>query len=273
MRKEVFPGLCLLAILSLAGCTTFLDAALSSAVGAAGEKVGERVGERVGTVAAGYADATLRNLTPGLMQAYVTALFSATFYHGGYYFDSGEYKPGEWTRWRATGVEEGEDFEKAFLAKLKDGNEWWQIVARSVREGEEEEVIVEALFKEPQEGYRELLRMRVLFPGDEEPAEIPVQEQEGAWYSEPVELTEESLSGAKKGKVKITVPGGSFNAEHVVFRDITGTAEWWLAPQVPGGIVRYVVTESAGEGDEPPHTYTAELVDFGKKAESHLGSF
>ncbi len=40
------------------------------------------------------------------------------------YFDYyNEYKPGEWTRWKADGMDEGDQFQKAFLKKEDGGRE------------------------------------------------------------------------------------------------------------------------------------------------------
>jgi hypothetical protein len=190
MRK-VNSLLCILIVgnLFFMGCSTFIESTIDKAANVAGEKVGQRVGDTVGTAMAGYAEASLRNLSPALMQLYVSSIFSAFFYAGGYHFDQHAYEPGEWSKWKATGMDEGDEFEKAFLNKEDDGKEWWQIVASGVREGEPEVVILEALFSEPGEnGIRNLLRLRSLFPGDKMPAEIPVQENTAAWYHEPAKL-------------------------------------------------------------------------------------
>jgi len=254
------------------GCGMFIESALDKAAGTAGEKVGQRVGSTIGTAMAGYADASLRGLSPALMQMYVSSIFSAFYYSGGYYFDYNDYKPGEWTRWNATGMEEGSKFEKAFLKKEEGGKEWWQIIASSVREGKPEEVILEALFSAPDEsGARKLLRLRSLFPGDKEPAEVPVQENTAAWYHDPVKLTQESVEAATKGIETITTPAGTFSASHVVYRDVRGVVDWWLSDKVPGGLVKYKVTATEAEGKE--EQYTAEIIEIGSDAESRLQSF
>jgi hypothetical protein len=246
-KISMLLGFAFVLVILFSSCSTFLDSALDTAAGI----VGKKVGDTVGTAAA-------------------SAVFATAFYHGGYAFEVKEYRPGEWTRWQTTGMEEGEEFEKAFLKKLDDGKEWWQVIVRSVREGEKEEVILEALFSPVEDEHRELLRMRALFPGDEEPSEIPVEKDSG-WYGEPTELTDESLAAAKKGNKKVTVPAGTFTAEHIVFKDVRGVGEWWLVSQVPGSIVKYVIKESAGEGEQD--TYTAELADYGKKAATRLQSY
>jgi hypothetical protein len=256
------------------GCGMFIESALDKAASTAGEKVGQRVGDTVGTAMAGYAEASLRGLSPALTQMYVSSIFSAFFYHGGYHLGYHEYEPGEWSRWEATGMDEGDRFQKAFLKREDDGREWWQISASSVREGETEEVILEALFSAPDEaGLRKLLRLRSLFPGDEEPAEIPVQEDTAAWYHDPIKLTQESLEAATKGTETVTTSAGAFTARHVVYRDIRGTAEWWLSDKVPGGVVKYQVTATENEEQGEKEQYRAELIAFGSDAKSRLQSF
>ena len=270
--EKINSFICILVLFSilLSGCSTFIESTIDKAANVAGDKVGQQVGETVGTAMAGYAEASLRNLSPALMQLYVSSIFSAFFYAGGYHFDQHAYEPGEWSRWKATGMDEGDEFEKAFLRKEDDGKEWWQIVASGVREGETELVILEALFSAPDEaGVRNLLRLRSLFPGDKMPAEVPVQENTEAWYHEPVKLTEESLEAATTGVENITTPAGTFSARHVVYRDVSGIAEWWLDDDVPGGMVKYQATDA---GDEEER-YTAELAASGNDAKSRLQSF
>jgi hypothetical protein len=260
--------------ISFLGCGMFIESALDRAAGAAGEKVGQRVGETVGTAMAGYAEASLRGLSPALMQMYVSSIFSGFFYSGGYYFDYHDYEPGQWTRWEATGMDEGDKFQKAFLKREDDGREWWQVTASSVREGETEEVILEALFSASDEaGTRKMLRLRSLFPGDKEPAEVPVQEDTAAWYHDPVKITQESLEAATKGIESVTTPAGTFTARHVVYRDIRGIAEWWLSDKVPGGLVKYQVTASEDEAGGEREQSTAKLIAFGSGAKSRLQSF
>jgi hypothetical protein len=253
----------------------FIGKPMNTAANVAGNKVGQRVGENVGNAMAGYADASLRGLSPALMQMYVSSIFSSVFYAGGYSFEyKNEYKPGDWSKWKATGMEEGSEFQKAFLKKEADGKEWWQITTSSVRDGKTEEVVLEALFSAPDaSGLRTLVRLRSLFPGDKEPAEVPVQENSAAWYHDPVKITEESLKAATKGIEDVTTPAGKFSAQHVVYRDAYGLGEWWITDKVPGGLVKYMVTHSNTESKDEENKYTVELVGFGSGAKTRLQSY
>ena len=284
LKNGIYLLAIVLLVASISGCGlllggraggSFIGSAMDKAANVAGEKVGQRVGETVGTSMAGYADASLRGLSPALMQLYVSSVFNSFFYAGGYSFDySNVYQPGEWTKWKATGMDEGNQFQKAFLKKEDDGREWWQIVTLSVRDEKPEEVVLEALFSAPDEaGLRKILRLRSLFPGDKEPAEVPVQENSAAWYREPMKITKESLEAATKGTESITTPAGTFSAQHVVYRDVYGVGDWWLSDKVPGGLVKYEVTHSQTQGEAQPEKYTVELIEYGKDAKSRLGSF
>ena len=106
------------------GCANIIDAAMDRAGTKIGARVGDEVGDQVGKAAASVVRASLMDLTPALMQLYVQALFSAGFHHGGYHYSALSYEPGQWTRWKATGVDQGDELEKAFL-KREDDKEWW----------------------------------------------------------------------------------------------------------------------------------------------------
>jgi hypothetical protein len=47
-----------------------------------------------------------------------------------------------------------------------------------------------------------------------------------------------------------------------------GQVEFWLAPQVPGGVVKYLIS-AKGEGA----FWNSDLIEFGKKATTILNSF
>lgn len=158
--------------------------------------------------------------------------------------------------------------ERAFLARLDDGKEWWRVKFFDGDSGDT--VTIEALFSP---GREQLLRMRMQLPG-EEPEEVPVEE---GTYVPPRELTEESLEGAKVGAESVTVPAGTFDAIHYRFGTPgRGTWEWWVADGVPGRVVRYKETgardREAPEGAEGlDEDWTLELAGYGDGAKSELG--
>ena len=206
-------------------------------------------------MAAGY-------LNPMFINQIVTAALSYAFSSGGYWIGLKPYRPGEWTRWEIKSDGEVTKLEKASLKKLDDGKEWWRI---SISQKEEEEITFEILFSPD---LAQVLRIRAKFPG-QEPGEVPVAKGTFA-YVKPVELTEESLKGAKVGEERIKSPAGDFTASHVVYRVIGGgTYEWWTTEKVPGGVVRYLLREK----DAAKPIYDALLVGFGKGATTKLGSY
>ena len=197
-----------------------------------------------------------------IMQAQMA--FNYAFSAGGLWAGQQSYKPGEYTKFEW--AMEGDDsivMERAYLKELDDGKQWWRVSW----EDSEGLWIWEALI-DPQAadtGSSQMLRMRARDPDGNE-GEVPVSGQ--TVYMSPVELTKESIQGATVGKEKVSVPAGTFQADHVVFMAATGggKVEFWLAPQVPGGVVKYLISEN---GD----AWTSDLIEYGKKATTMLNSF
>ena len=150
--------------------------------------------------------------------------------------------------------------ERAYLKELDDGKQWWRVSW----EDSEGLWIWEALI-DPQSS--QMLRMRARDTDGNE-GEVPVSGQ--TVYMPAAELTKESVQGATVGKEKVDVPAGRFQADHVVFMAATGEGqvEFWLAPEIPGGVVKYLIS-SKGEGT----LWNSELTEFGKKATTILNSF
>jgi hypothetical protein len=192
-------------------------------------------------------------------------LFSYLFSTYGYSPELNPYHEGEWTQWAISTTEEEEavTFKKAFLRRLENGQEWWQV--QIVKGGEEEEnsrYTAEILFSEDRSSIRRF-REKI---GDGEIQEKPVTE---GWYTAPARLTEESKQGAlSERKVSVSVPKGDFSADLLTFGIVSGTSlKLWSVPQVPGGVVKY---ENLSEDET---IYRAALVDFGRDAQTLLESY
>ncbi|MGM0578461.1 MAG: hypothetical protein ACQEXJ_22245 [Myxococcota bacterium] len=263
------------------GCSA-LDTAVDSAVDRAAHRTGEAVGDRVGAAAAAHVGASLDRVTPGLVQAYTKALFMVVLYHGGYELGLDAYEPGDWTRWTVEQGAEEQTYEKAFLARTDEGEEWWRIEVHETDDGgESQEFIAEALFAAPESEdhqVRDLLRLRVKYPDEEQPEEVPVTEDEAGWHLQTTRLTEESIEGATVGTETIAVPAGTFTADKVRYGHPGGAMIWWLNDDVVGGVVRYqrVAKQQGEEDEEQPddRTYTLSLADQGEDATtSRLGAF
>jgi hypothetical protein len=187
--------------------------------------------------------------------------FNYAFSAGGLWAGQQGYKPGEYTKFKW--VMEGNDpivMERAYLKELDDGKQWWRVSW----EDSEDSWIWEALI-DPDTG--QMVRMRARDTDGNE-GEVPVSGQ--AVYMAPAELTKESVQGATVGKEKVTVPAGTFQSDHVVYMAATGEgqAEFWLAPQIPGGVVKYLISRK-GQGT----VWSSDLVEYGKNADTVLNSF
>jgi hypothetical protein len=194
-----------------------------------------------------------------VMQAQMA--FNYAFSAGGLWAGQKDYKPGEYTKFRWT--MEGNDpitMERAYLKEQDDGKQWWRVSW----EDSEGAWIWEALI-DPDTS--QMVRMRAR-DADGNEGEVPVSGE--AVYMAPAELTEESVQGATVGKEKVTVPAGTFQTDHVVYMAATGEGqvEFWLAPQIPGGVVKYLISQK-GEGT----VWTSDLVEYGKKATTILNSY
>ena len=205
---------------------------------------------------------------------YVNHMFAMMYGTGANVFDQ-PYQPGQWTRWLMQGDDEDEQqtVERAFLMATPDGGEWWRFKSITTsREGNRtvaDTVVLEGLFKRVSEGTQQLVRMRGKMPGDREPNEMMVPQNMSTvntWGMFGTRPTAESVEGATVGTETIRTPAGSFTAKHVRFGTPGGRQEWWTTTQVPGGWVKYRVSESDTEVN-----YVMELVAHGTGAKSELG--
>lgn len=187
-------------------------------------------------------------------------LFQYVFNAYGYSMDLSPYDPGQYTQWQITSDGEKQySSRKAFLTKLANGQEWWQV---SFVSNDRDSLLMEVLFSANHESIR---RMRQKFP-NESPKEVPVTE---GWYTSPMKLTPESIEGSvvKKG-VSVTVPAGTFTCDQLEFGVAPGmTLRLYRNTSVPGGVVKY---EMVGQDKD---MYTCELKSFGNGATTDLGSY
>ncbi|MCL4512260.1 MAG: hypothetical protein M1470_14565 [Bacteroidetes bacterium] len=187
-------------------------------------------------------------------------LFQYVFNAYGYSIDLSKYQPGQYTEWQiSTNGEKQFSTRKAYLTKLPNGQEWWQVSFQANKDS----MLMEVLFSDKQQSIR---RMRAKF-GSEAPKEVPVTE---GWYTSPMQLTPESIEGSvvKKG-VSVTVPAGTFTCDQLEFGVAQGfTLRMWRTSDVPGGVVKYEMS-----GDNGKDLYSGELKSFGTGATTELGSY
>ena len=81
------------------------------------------------------------------------------------------------------------------------------------------------------------------------------------------------MEGAREGTVEVRVPAGTYTAEHLRYGGMgSGTYEWWMVDDVPGGLVKYSRSYDDRDPEGPdPYNWVVELVDSGTGAESQLG--
>lgn len=212
--------------------------------------------------------------TADISWLYVNSMFAMMYGTGANVFDK-PYQPGQWTRWQMQGEDEDEKqvVERAFLMTAPDGGEWWRFKSITTsRDGNRvvaDTVVLEGLFKRMSEGAQQLVRMRGKMPGDREPNEMMVPQNMSTvntWGMFGTRPTPESVEGATVGTESLRTPAGSFTAKRIRFGSPGGRQEWWTTDQVPGGWVKYRVSESDTEVN-----FTMELVAHGTGAKSELG--
>lgn len=189
-------------------------------------------------------------------------LFQSLFVTQGYSMELSTYEPGQWTEWQVrSGDDEPMVMRKAFLKRLENGQEWWQMKLPG-KKGDEG-MTMEVLFAKGKDSLR---RMRQKM-GSEEAREVPVAE---GWYSKPTQLTPESMEGAMKERaVDVKVPAGSYKADLMEFSNLGGGAlRMWRVTQVPGGVVKSEVAEPGGQVG-----WRSELSATGTGATTELGSY
>ena len=189
-------------------------------------------------------------------------MFNYLFSSFGYGLELNSYEESEMTKWRIKTGDDGLIMKKAFLKELDNGQQWWQ-VALLENESEKPEYIAEILFSENR---KSILRYREKL-ADGEVQEKPVSE---GWYSQPTNLTKESIEGAQeKTNVSVETAAGTFEADLLNFGITGGTSlkMWRADKEVPGGVVKY---ETTSEGEV---LYASELILYGSNAKSLLNSF
>jgi hypothetical protein len=202
----------------------------------------------------------------GMLTALYPMMFQYLFTAYGYDMEVTQYKTGEWTEWNISSShndkDEGMTMRKAFLTRLDNKQEWWQVQINFSKE-KTDQFILEVLFAAERQSIRRMRQQT----GEGQASEVPVTE---GWYSAPMKLTPESMEGSvvKKG-VDVKVPAGSFKADLMEFAYMGSNIKirMWRVLSVPGGIVRVEVAN----GNES--AWVTELKGFGDGAKTTLGSY
>jgi len=262
----------------MSGCASFIDsiADANASIGRSKSQAGQAMGDAVGIGA--MQDAMVASL-----------VYAQVFFAGGYAGGYENFKEGEGGTWEVTARDEDGaerfEIERALLRRTAEGNTWWLLRYASEDE-DEEELLAEALldeelsilkfrYRDPESG-----SIREWIPEEEDTEQAETEEEEfseidnQAYYRD--DYADHSL-----GKEQLTVPAGRFNAEHILIEDIyveeneDGTEEsyrvsyeWWLAPQVPGKMVKYIWRD-----ETDGFSLTGELLAYKKGYTTQLGSY
>lgn len=227
----------------------------------------------VDQAAAETSDAIAASMTASLrgpmLKGYAMGLFAAYFWAGGFWLAQQPYQPGEWTMWQHTVIEAKESkveqplkVEKAFLRRNEDGSEWWRI--KAFGKEAEDIIVLEALFAAD---HSQIVRLLARI-GQDPVSQVEFAEGENAVPS-PNTMTDEWINSHLAGEVQLATGTLQVSARHIRFTtaDGSGEANFYLAPGVPGGLVKYEFTGADGS------RYTVAMVGHGTGATTELGAY
>jgi hypothetical protein len=202
------------------------------------------------------------NMSGMFMTAIYPMIFQSMFTAYGYNMELVPFRQGEWTEWNyVSGGKKEMVMRKAYLKKLDNDQEWWQVQMKGEKKADN--LVFEVLFSA---GRQSIRRMRQQ-TGEGQAAEVPVTE---GWYSAPMQLTPESLEGSvTKKNVDVEVPAGKFKADLVEFAYMgsSGKVRMWRVKNIPGGVVRVEISQGSKA------EWVTELKEYGSGAKSLLSSF
>jgi hypothetical protein len=276
LRKTLASGFVLLLLVALGGCSSVMDgvAGTSDLLGKTKARVNQAALDAVGVGA--LEDAVLASL-----------IYSQVFFAGGYGAGYGDFEEGEGVAWDVTARDDdGSEtvrIERALLKRNADGSAWWLL--RYSAEGEDD-FLSEALMSEDYDllTFRymdpETDRIREWIPEQEEAEDKSVEDDEAEEMA-GIGFYEGSFGQYIVGSEKVTVPAGTYLADHILIED-TYTAEeegdesqsyevryeWWLGSEVPGQLIKYIWANTS-DGS----SLSGVLVSNKKGYTTELGSF
>ncbi|MEX0662878.1 MAG: hypothetical protein WEA58_15005 [Balneolaceae bacterium] len=235
------------------GCGSVMQGASSGISSAISGAVSAEVERGVSGMLAGYSDAMLYQLA-----------YSQAFMVGGYGVELEDFAEGEGSTWRVESGDEEESHsytvERALLKKNEDGSSWWYFRYQP----EEDEQSIEYEMKmtselDPMEMYvRDPETGNVehrVFSHQEEDEELREGEEEieeAGYRTETYKL--ENWEDYREGEESITVGNYTFDSTVLLYEgteeegDEDVTIRWWLAEDVPGDLLKYVMTSESEGG-------------------------
>ncbi len=166
---------------------------------------------------------------------------------------------GNWAEYRMTGQGEEPVTMRASIVG-QEGDYFWFETAITGADGEK---MISKMLISGDPNQEDGLKRMIVKSGDQPAMEMPIQATKGPdmpGMAEPeVEMMEEpDVSSSDLGVDSVTVPAGTFEAEHWQFKSGDKTSDVW----VKAGVGPYGLVKSSGEG------MTMELLAYGDGAES-----
>lgn len=242
------------------------------------DKIGESVSSAMG----------LDNLAAEMQALQFYSLYLSYAFYGGYSYETG-FAEGQGLRWQfTTDPAEGErqisEFERVYLKDMKDGTTWWRLSAENKEEAAEYEYLMDEdsnilVIRYKDSDTNEVIEYRPP-TSEEEPdeAEDMGEESDAELTIEEYESYDEyEYNQYSAGKEKITVPAGTYTAEHMVSEiqddsdpenPVDLRTDWWIVESVPGGVIKYLWLDNADNS-----SITSELMDVLENQKTRLDSY
>lgn len=206
----------------------------------------------------------------GIAYQYQFGAFYSGFWSMGTFggYKDGSYKPGQGTVWTFTGADrkssEPMTIERALLKVNEDSSQWWRFKMETGKNTilyeflvGADSVVKKVRYKDPDTGSIEEF---VPSQDRQQPSAVPSN----------MPKSREEMEKYKVDRQNVKVMAGSFDTDHYLYTDENqnGSAESWVSPKVPGGMVKSVYTSNKDK-----KTMTGELIQVESGMTTILGSF
>ncbi|MCK5674928.1 MAG: hypothetical protein KAH95_16225, partial [Spirochaetales bacterium] len=169
-------------------------------------------------------------------------------------------------------------FEKAFLSKTEDGNSWWRFHMQSSGDDLFLEILVNSYgipekvrFEDPDFGQKFEIIPDLAIDFERAESEVP-PDKLAASVADKIDRSIEDgflmifINPVIIGEELINTPAGEFMSVLVKdFQSESTVTNYWLSPDVPGGIIRISITDST-DGE----SHVTELLQITNKTESYF---
>lgn len=219
----------------------------------------------------------------GAMQDSMVAMsvYANAFFAGGFAYGYDDFEEGEGVAWRIVSRNPDETtemrIERAFLKEESDGG-WWYlgyevedgIFVSEAFIGSDYELLI-FRYEDPETG--EIREWRADEEVDDSDQTTEAAETEATVEESQPTFYEGDYGAYVVGTETVSVPAGSFTAEHVRIADVYDeggelTYEWWITENVPGRLVKYDWRDGADDT-----SLTGELLEVRHDYRTRMGSY